>query len=714
MINKKTQGLVSIAISCLILFSFPIRGQATDSSNIYSQGVSVGFVSMGTVSSLDFSVTSDYFIQGENIILKSGQGYRLEIANSTFKLYQNDILMLQTNNNITVKPTALGSYIKFAKEGYTRNFPGSITFKNNGSYFTPINSLKIEDYLKGVLPFEMGNNFPIEALKSQAVAARTYAITNHNKYIESGFNLSDDVNSQVYRGYVTTATNSNKAVDDTKGKILTYNNKPISAVFSSSNGGYTELAQNVWVGSLPYFPSIEKDDYDTHNIINYSNNDILSILKQKHPELNATFVISMDVVANNNIPHNVNALKINYKDISNNDQSLQLTNTTAKDFFGLLSNWFTILVNNNTYQFNVRYGHGVGMSQWGAYGRALANQSYSEILAFYYKNTNLEDISPNVNIISSNNRIGGQNRYSTSKTIAESINNGQVNGVVLSTGVDFPDALAGAVLAKKVGGPILLVEKSSTSADSKSALDYINSHLSRSGYIYLLGGEGVISSDYINTLKQMGFNESNIIRLGGANRQQTALKIATNVNNGSGPVVIATEADFPDALSISSIAALRGWPILLTSKDSLSSDVEKYISANKPEKVYIAGGTSVIADTVKNRIKQLISAADDSRVIRIGGSNRYETSRLINSTFIQDTDEAILATGYDYPDALSGSVYAAMNGSPILLVNKGYTSEAEKYLRVVNYNGSYPKLTIMGLSGAVSDDIVNYLTSLKQ
>nr|WP_286207977.1 SpoIID/LytB domain-containing protein [Clostridium caldaquaticum] len=682
---------------------------------------------MGNVTSLDFTVTNDYFVQNENIILKSGKSYKIDIADSIFKLYENNSLLLQTNNNITIKPTVLGSFIRFVKNTYTRNFPGSITFKNNGSFFIPINTLKIEDYVKGVLPFEMDNSFPIEALKAQAIAARTYGIANKGSYSSSGYDLRDDVYSQVYRGIVTSASNANKAVDETQGIVLTYNGSPISALFSSSNGGFTEKSGNVWSTNYPYFVD-EADPFD----LNESNPRrswsasltvarIDEILKQEYPNLNIKQFVRIDIEnIKKYVSGRISELRLIYLDNNDVEQAVTVNKDKVRTLFGLNSAMYSVnAVKDPVTQTDVEYtfngsgwGHGVGMSQWGAYGRANANQNYTSILNFYYRNTLLENAFTNAYIARFKQRIGGENRYSTSRMIAEKVNSGQVNAVVLATGKDFPDALSGAVLAKKVGGPILLVDQYPSSEDSKEALNYISSHLSKSGTIYLLGGEGVISPQYVSTLTSMGFSSSNIIRLGGINRQETALQVASNVSSGNTPVVIATENDFPDALSISSIAALRGWPILLTNKDNLSTQVENFIKSRNPEKVYIVGETGVVSDSVKNKIKQILNAGD-SRVIRIGGVNRYETSRLISSTFIPDTEEVVLATGKNYPDALSGSVYAAMNGSPIILVDDSNMSDAEKYLRVINYNGSYPNLVVLGKSGAVSDKVVNYLTNLK-
>lgn len=121
----------------------------------------------------------------------------------------------------------------------------------------------IEDYLKGLLPYEMSDSFPIEALKAQAVAARSYAMRGLRK--DRDYDLSDDTNDQVYRGFNKEHVQSHLAVKATEGIVLTYDEQIIQAYYTASNGGQTESSANAWGGeSLPYFP-IREDMYDLEN-----------------------------------------------------------------------------------------------------------------------------------------------------------------------------------------------------------------------------------------------------------------------------------------------------------------------------------------------------------------------------------------------------------------------------------------------------------------
>ena len=120
-----------------------------------------------------------------------------------------------------------------------------------------INIIGMEEYLYGVLKKEISPSWPSEALKAQAVAARTFAIFNMNKYIDKGYNICASTNSQAYGGVNHEDPLTNKAVDETRGIIMVYKGEPINAVYHSDSGGYTENSENVWGSFLPYLRSVK-------------------------------------------------------------------------------------------------------------------------------------------------------------------------------------------------------------------------------------------------------------------------------------------------------------------------------------------------------------------------------------------------------------------------------------------------------------------------
>lgn len=140
-----------------------------------------------------------------------------------------------------------------------------------------INIIGIEEYLYGVLKKEISPRWPTETLKAQAVAARTYAIFNMNKYIDKGYNISASTDSQAYGGVNHEDSLTNKAVDETRGMIMTYKGKLINAVYHSDSGGYTEDSENVWGSFLPYLRSVkskfEEKVSPPHHTWSYSINE---------------------------------------------------------------------------------------------------------------------------------------------------------------------------------------------------------------------------------------------------------------------------------------------------------------------------------------------------------------------------------------------------------------------------------------------------------
>lgn len=707
--------ILVLMMICNVVFINELNVKADTLTSEYAKGISVGFTSMGDISTLDFAVTEEYFVVEQNMLFHKDTNYRIELSNSIFKVYENGQLKWSINTDFTLQPLSTDGFIQFTKEGYKRIFAGSMTFKKKGVYFIPINTLAVEEYVKGVLPFEVYESFPIEALKAQAVAARTYALANKGNYISAGYDLRDDVNSQVYRGFVQGTTNCNLAVEATKGQVLTYQGNLINALFSSSNGGYSERAENVWNASYPYTIDA-KDPFDTYEqwVEEKTIPQLDTLLKDKHKELNVKEFINLDLGNIKTFPSGrVSEISIQYLDAMNTQKSLTLTKGETRSFFNFKSALYTVKFENGKYIFTGSgYGHGVGMSQWGAYARAKGGQEYVEILNFYYKNTTLQTLQGS-KIVTLKSRIGGINRYETAVQIAEKLYNGQIENVVVASGENFPDALSGAVLAKKVNGPILLLNK--TVDSSSETLNYIKEKVNKAGKIYILGGAGAISQEFIEFFKSCGFKEENLIRFAGQDRKETSLLISKEVNAPKGtPIVIASGATFPDALTIAPIAAKMGWPILLVDQNTIEQTLESYLVENTPQRVYIVGGNGVVSENSRLRIKNILGTSDEN-IIRLGGKNRYETSRIINSTFVQNPSEIVMTSGTNFPDSLTGSLYAVMNNAPIVLSDENGTKEAEGYVKFVGINRSDKNpipLTVLGLQGAVSDESVAYFTRI--
>ncbi|NLJ33871.1 MAG: SpoIID/LytB domain-containing protein [Firmicutes bacterium] len=203
--------------------------------------------------------------------------------------------------NETLQISGLGTQIQVGGLGV---FPGPLRLKardggiidvNNNPYWgeievflrdgllTVVNILPVEEYLCGVVSREMPASFPLEALKAQAVAARTYTYANWNKHLGEGFNLCATVDCQVYGGAAAVTPKVIEAVGSTAGQVLRYNGNLINAYYHASSGGYTENSENVWSESVPYLRGVPDYDYDspyTDWSLVYSPQELSDILRQ--------------------------------------------------------------------------------------------------------------------------------------------------------------------------------------------------------------------------------------------------------------------------------------------------------------------------------------------------------------------------------------------------------------------------------------------------
>ncbi len=301
-------------------------------------------------------------------------------------------------------------------------------------------------------------------------------------------------------------------------------------------------------------------------------------------------------------------------------------------------------------------------------------------------------------------RLSGSNRVDTAIEIAKASHKGKVSNVILATANDYADALAGSVLAYKLNAPILLV--GSSAADQDKVLSYMKENMDLAGTVYILGGIRAISTAVEEKITIGGFK--NIKRLGGSDRYETSLKIAEQLDTKIGtPVVLVSGESYPDALSISSEAALMQYPILLTQKNGISDAIKSKIAEFKPIKVYIIGLQGAVSTAVEEQAVQITGLAKEN-IVRIGGSDRYETSLAVAKYFGISEQKVCIATGKNYPDALAGSVYAANNDAPIILVDEKLSDNITNYLKTRKVS----EATIFGGESVVSKDLEDNLLRL--
>ena len=185
------------------------------------------------------------------------------MRNYEFKAYNSDNITIKiggkyyklNTNEITINPQNNGFV-----SSKNRWYRGIFILKNRNGLLTLINKLDIESYIKGVVPAEMPPSWGYEALKAQAIAARSYALANLGKRNSFGYDLKDTPEDQAYNGASAETDNTNKAVKDSYGIVLIYDLKIIPAYYSASAGGHTVDAGDVWEKNLPYIRSVPSYD----------------------------------------------------------------------------------------------------------------------------------------------------------------------------------------------------------------------------------------------------------------------------------------------------------------------------------------------------------------------------------------------------------------------------------------------------------------------
>ncbi|MBR5239109.1 MAG: SpoIID/LytB domain-containing protein [Clostridia bacterium] len=303
-------------------------------------------------------------------------------------------------------------------------YRGAARFLHTDMGLTVINYVDIEDYIKGVVPGEMPYSWHKEALKAQAVCARNYAVSNWNKFAKYGFNLDDSIQSQVYLGVKAEKPESNAAVEETRGLYLKYGDKYADTLFFSSSGGHTENSENVWSSPLPYLVGVE-DPYDTSKewTVPYTPDEIEE--KLAGIGVNIGDVVDLEVIETS-----ASGRIIDLK-IIGTEGNHNLKKDKTRSLFNFRSNLYTItkkgtdpkpiaVVTSKGLEERVvdqpiltatqiipveigtpteyvmtgtGYGHGVGMSQYGAKGMAEAGYNFEQILQHYYTGTVLADES---------------------------------------------------------------------------------------------------------------------------------------------------------------------------------------------------------------------------------------------------------------------------------------------------------------------------------
>lgn len=252
---------------------------------------------------------------------------------------------------------------------------------------TAVNWVDLEEYLYSVIGGEMDSSWPQEALKAQAIAARTYALYEREKQRNNPvYDLGDSPDRwQIYKGVSSESPNTYSAVDNTAGKVLTHDNRIILSVFHACSGGHTENVEDVWGNTLPYLRAVQDFDQNVKEcnwVKTFSSGEISARI--------SGIGNIKDMITESVSPfRSVKTLKI-----VGVQGTKVLQGEEVRTALRLKSTRFTVSkgANGSFILQGLGYGHGLGMSQWGAYNLAQRGANYLQILGHYYKGVALTPI----------------------------------------------------------------------------------------------------------------------------------------------------------------------------------------------------------------------------------------------------------------------------------------------------------------------------------
>ncbi len=363
--------------------------------------------------------SSDTALSSANLENKVGNGYQFGYYDSN-RVFQ--ALGSTNNTQITMTPIGTGRGVSVTETGtntvlYTHDsnaaynlavmpissWGKALTWFKQKTYYggfeyiryngldrlTVVSVVDVEDYVKGVIPYEMGAAWPIETLKAGAIAARCYVQYNYGKYSSYGFDIVNTAADQVYSGTNYANAITDTACDVTRNMYLAYNGKMVSAYYYAANGGATENSENVWLSRLEYCRA-KSDPYE-QAIEFYCKNWSKSFTTAEISEKLSSLGLGTISRITPTYTDAGNIYKVEITDV--NGRSYSYSKGSCLGFltklgFPYTSMHFSVNYDNSNDTYTILgggAGHNVGMSQWGAYSMAkVYGKSFQEILGFYY------------------------------------------------------------------------------------------------------------------------------------------------------------------------------------------------------------------------------------------------------------------------------------------------------------------------------------------
>ncbi|WP_198508221.1 cell wall-binding repeat-containing protein [Bacillus alkalisoli] len=675
---------------------------------------------IGNTSQLDIVLRGEYEYD-ETLFeerLQPHTTYRLKVENSNINIYLGSRKIGEVGNSFVIKP------VEYNKATYTtmllgngnRHYLGELNFTVQANqHIRPYNKLPLEHYVEGVVPREMPALWNADALKAQAVAARTYYLRSFSR---EGAIINDTQGHQVYGGIdLSYQKKIEDIVNATKGEYLTYNGAIISAVYSSSNGGHTE-SNAIWSSAVPYLPA-KQDPYDlaANNAsaafkIELEKEQISLLGKDlKAPdkwwsvsrELNSAPAESLKTWLRNNGYANKELKIVSIPKLEISPQR------TSGNRIVSGSIWVEFFVKNENGTY-VKNADGTIRKHLVKQENIKADQLRAMLGTMNFRSLLVTSFDTPVNVDIT--RTSGQSRVDTAIEVSKQLYpsgfpvNHAHKTVFITTAADFADALSAGPLAAQYGNaPILLTSSNSLPDAVKQEVQRLNAE-----NVIILGGTTAVTNQVSTSLSNIS-TVRRVERLSGTNRYETNLEINKRLQDVNG-VFVASGSNFADALAAAPIAASQKWAIVLSKTNSIPANSVAFIK-DKNKQVNILGGSLAISDNVRNELQAVVGANKVNR-LSVPGGNRYDTLANILETFQNDLDlsKVLLSTGRDFPDALTSASLAVNTNSPLVLVGESKNANVEKFLEA--HRNTINVVNVLGGKQAVSDSQVNFIADLSK
>jgi len=368
--------LVPACLAIVVFFWWEAGGRSNASSP--RESIRIAIIKNGT------GVT----IGGDGLLATRENGGAVEFVNPvTIKLGKDGVVA----NGVTYRQLVFSAPAALYVNGKPYRGVAEITIADKG--LLVVNELALEDYLVGLINCEISSAWPMDAIKAQAVIARTYALNRKENRKNAFYHLESTVIDQVYDGCLIEDSRARRGVSETAGEVLTYNGSIIQAFYHSACGGKTEASENVWGADLPYLKGVDCQYCLTSTSSAWVQKLALRDIEEKLRVAGYNAVGVTDVKAGS---RNSRGRLKNVRIVSSRGE-LSVTGEQFRKAVGygiIKSTNFSVSVSRGEASFSgFGNGHGVGLCQWGSKQRAQDGFNYKEILSYYYPGTAIKQFS---------------------------------------------------------------------------------------------------------------------------------------------------------------------------------------------------------------------------------------------------------------------------------------------------------------------------------